>query len=689
MTLCVMWTVYLRTVLTIFHIEKINPNVHTIAEIFEEENAEIIKDKIKGDEILYKEKVDAMMISNITHKNLTPMIYELLNHKNGQHFSETTLENLGMPDNTLVKTLKLYFLENDKTFLGIIDENNQSILSPKNDMLVNNTMRLITTIFDFFDSSKNNYIIPIYQRAYSWDKEQWETFLEDILEQKDTENNYFFGNFLLEKVAPNKFEVIDGQQRLTTISIFMRALLNVLSTYKNHNIDLEELEEVFIEKKGNIKLLPVKYDRNFYCDLIRNKDCCSDDTPSKKRMKNAKKFFINELGSFDINELKQILDTIKNAGVTYLELGSKKDAALMFELENNRGKDLTNMEKIKSYFMYQMYVHSGERAEKEISYIANSFEDIYRLVNKIKTEEDSILIYHNHSYLNIGYRYRNLDDLKKEYKASTDKVSWIKDYTRSLKETFSKIEEFEQHSSKFAQKINRLGIPIFLYAFIIKGLKNIDDVKQQEYLFQVLEKIAFRVKFIARRANFQDHFNDLMKSFSNDVNKLEQSLKQALVGSYWSDKVFQDTLNSSINTANQKAFHYLLWEYEQSLSPEKGYHLPDISNEEIEHISPQTPSKNSGYETDEDGAYSLEFIEQYLNSIGNLVLISKSHNSSIKNMPFIEKLKRFENNKILYQQSELREFARTNEKEEIIWNSDSIKNRCKKISSFSLKRWEI
>lgn len=91
------------------------------------------------------------------------------------------------------------------------------------------------TVFDLFDGSRKQFVIPVYQRAYAWEKEQWTTFLNDLLEQLEGQNNYFYGNILLEadKNISQKFEVIDGQQRITTLSIFIRALLNVLKEKKN------------------------------------------------------------------------------------------------------------------------------------------------------------------------------------------------------------------------------------------------------------------------------------------------------------------------------------------------------------------------------------------------------------------------------------------------------------------------
>ncbi len=134
----------LRTVLTIFHIEKINPNIHTIAEINEEENAEIIKEKIDGDEILFKEKIDAQIISNcIKHRNISPMIYDLFGENDQERLAETTLLKLKIKSPISVKEVKQLFLEKEGIFLGFIDAENNSFLSPKNDVVVDVLYRLI------------------------------------------------------------------------------------------------------------------------------------------------------------------------------------------------------------------------------------------------------------------------------------------------------------------------------------------------------------------------------------------------------------------------------------------------------------------------------------------------------------------------------------------------------------------
>lgn len=133
----------LRTVMTIFNIEKEAPKVHTIAEINDHMNAEIIKDKIEGDEILYKELIDSRIITTcIDNPHISNLFYELFGNKK-ERIKSTNIIDLHLENLISVKKLKLFFLERNQTFLGVIDPQNCSILSPDNDMEIDNSFRLI------------------------------------------------------------------------------------------------------------------------------------------------------------------------------------------------------------------------------------------------------------------------------------------------------------------------------------------------------------------------------------------------------------------------------------------------------------------------------------------------------------------------------------------------------------------
>jgi len=557
------------------------------------------------------------------------------------------------------------------------------------------------TILGFFDSSQKSYEIPVYQRAYSWEKENWKTFLDDLREHLEGNNNYFFGNLLLEVIFKNKkYEIIDGQQRVTTLAIFIRAILNILETRKDEPVlsgfDYKEKVDIFLKNGGNIKLRPVEYDRACYDALIvDNKSKFEIGALSQKRIKEAKEYFEKELNSLNTQIILAILNKIENTELTVIELEGKKDSALMFELENNRGKDLTNMERIKSYFMYQMYVYSKpEEIETNIENISNIFKLIYLIINDLKKlNEDSILIYHNNAYIK-GFSYRTLEDVKDEFKKSSeDKVNWIKNYINELYTTFYNLKKFEGSSSYFAQKLFELGIPAYVYPFIIRGYKYIgDDSSKLDALFHILEILTFRTKLINSRANIQERLNAILLSFEGNISELLETIKIKLNESwYWGDDNTKNYLNGGMYGNN--VLNYLLWRYEDSIQSKK-YVIAKISieDEQIEHISPRKPPDGepieTGYDIDKDNQYSEEFISRRLNCLGNLMLISGSHNALIGNKPFKNKLSSYKKIVLLKQQVEIEDFSKI-EYGEPVWKEVSIIERHKKILDFAIQTWSF
>jgi uncharacterized protein with ParB-like and HNH nuclease domain len=554
------------------------------------------------------------------------------------------------------------------------------------------------TTLGLFDSSQKSFEIPVYQRAYSWEKEQWQTFLNDLLEQIEGENNYFYGNILLETVKKDvKYEIIDGQQRLTTLTIFIRSILNVLKKREKEleDFDFQTKENIFLKNGGNIKLRPVEYDRACFDSLIiDNQKKFETNTPSQVRIKEARIFFVTELEKLNTDILLRVLTKIETTDLTIIELEGKKDSALMFELENNRGKDLTNMEKIKSYFMYQMYVYSDpEQTESNIENVSNIFKLIYLIINDFKKlNEDSVLIYHNNAYIK-GYNYRTLEDVKEVFKKSEDKIDWIKKYISELHTSFSNMKKFESSDNFYAKKLSKINAPAFIYPFVIRGYKYFgDDSSKLNTLFNILEVLTFRARLINSRANIQERLNSILLNFKGDLINLKKEIKSKLNESwYWSDTNTKNYLNGGMY--GNKVLNYLLWEYENSIQ-NKGYSIKNFSldNEQIEHISPQTPTDGepiaTGYDLNEDREYSEDFVSKHLNSLGNLMLISGSHNASIGNKAFKNKLNSYKENPLLNQQAEIKDFANS-ENEAVFWKAESIEKRHKKIVDFAIQKWSF
>lgn len=551
------------------------------------------------------------------------------------------------------------------------------------------------TILSLFDRSQRTYIIPVYQRAYAWEKDQWKSFYEDLRDQACNENNYFYGNILLETIKKEKeYEIIDGQQRLTTLTIFMRSLFNTLTNRKDNegikDLDFDEKEKIYFIVNGNKKLRPVDYDRGFYdAVIIENKNTCATST-SQKRLLSAKHYFEDLLNKESTDLLLKMLNKIEDTEITSIELDGKKDSALMFELQNNRGKNLTNMERLKSYFMYQMYVYSNpDEIESNVTYISDLYKSIYLTVNDLKKiDEDSVLYYHSQAYVK-GYSYRTIEDIKEMLKKSKNKISYIKEFTLELKNSFDAIKKFENSTLENAKKLKSMQPTVFVYPFIIKGYKYLTDSKDLDRLFKILEVIVYRDNISNTRADIYGRINQIMKDYEGDNKKLISHLERKFnEENYWSYSRMKEALNGYMYS--NPTINYTLWEYEKSIQ-NKGYIIENVNikDESIEHISPQTPPGiqiESGYDVDSNNQYTEAFIEKELNCIGNLMIISQSHNSSIGNKPFRNKIESYNKNPLLNQQAEIKEFLVNNKLE---WKTESIENRKKKIVDFSLNNWDF
>lgn len=556
------------------------------------------------------------------------------------------------------------------------------------------------TVLGLFDSSQKSFVIPVYQRAYSWDKEHWKALLDDLKEQIQGSNTYFFGNLLMETITEDvEYEIIDGQQRLTTLTIFIRAVLTLLSERKEEgatfDFNIADKERMYFKDGGNKKLRPVSYDRAcFDALIIDGSPNFETASTSQEKIKEARAYFIKELQKESTEALLSLLKKIEGTQLTTIELQGKKEAALMFELQNNRGKDLTNMEKLKSYFMYQMYVYSNPaETDSNIEEIANIFKLIYGVINDIKSlTEDSILIYHCNAYIK-GYAYRTLEDIKDVFKKSSDKVKWILNFIQELHTTFSNMKKMELCSDKYLVKLRHLSIPAFVYPFLIKGYKYFSEDEQKlNKLFHIMEVLVFRNYLMNSRADLIARLNEILAGFRGDVDSLAKSLKQKMNDTfYWGDERTKNTLNEWMY--ENSVLPYLLWEYEAHIQ-KKGYvvGVMKLTNQQIEHISPQVPPAGellaSGYQVDEANSYSDEFRQDYLNSLGNLMLISGSHNSSIGNQAFKNKLESYNKNPLLNQQGEIKSFISGTE-DNPIWDMAAIDRRHDTIHTFAVNNWNF
>jgi len=228
---------------------------------------------------------------------------------------------------------------------------------------------LITQLISFNDLINGNFFkIPDYQRGYSWDKSQLEDLVKDIEHISGKQHLHYTGTIVITKSKGNpdsfRYEIVDGQQRITTLIILLKCL--------SMSIKDEAIDKGYL-KRGNIGneeyVLETNNETNVYfrdC-IINDKQMRPCDIKSHQKLKDAKEFFQKWLKK-QPKKLKEIYEIVTNQlGFICFSPENTKEIGIMFEVINNRGKELSELEKIKNYFIYYSTIHEKSTLRQRIN----------------------------------------------------------------------------------------------------------------------------------------------------------------------------------------------------------------------------------------------------------------------------------------------------------------------------------
>lgn len=542
----------------------------------------------------------------------------------------------------------------------------------------------------------NKITVPNYQRAYSWDTPsgagkqatQTDVFLTDLEEYEDSgaKSPYYFGHFLFEE-KEKEFHVIDGQQRLTTIIIFLSALFARLRKYRELTDTEDEYFESIIKRKTNVRFSTVDYDNCFFKDYVINQTKpkgASTETESARRIANSFDYFTKYLTKKDEKYLVKMLETICNATCTTHIVKSESEAIQMFIFQNSRGKRPSNLELVKAQFMYVVHLKGGEDTENILEDIKNKFEKIYKSISSIesKINEDDILLYSLRVHFNSLWESNSLERIK-ELLSKEEPILFIQEFTQVLSNSFDYLAQFfgkdEQKNFAIHSFIALKGIGVGL-PFIIKAYSYGVSMADKERLCKSLESLVLRHRLIGTRAELTSRINNEFANFtlSNpDINPIVERIEELKTTenpwlAHWSNDKLRDVIQGKIQPQEAK---YLLWKYEIYLegNGKSGYtpsRFDCIVKPELEHIAPKTePStKKHGYDI-----YDEEFRNNYLDCLGNYLLLSKRHNCAIGNIPFADKMGTYTHNE------QQREICRLGKENKMKWKRKLIRERQKRI----------
>lgn len=568
------------------------------------------------------------------------------------------------------------------------------------------------TIQKLFDAKNRRFEIPAYQCSYSWEKKQIIQFIEDL---KEATSQYYLGHFLFEKSTDNTLCIIDGQQRLTTSVIFFSSIKNELSIRKQKgetiDVDVDDIVDYYIRdiRKGTQKFRTVEYDNNFFVNEIidRIDNSQKPSTRSQEHIREAKYLFDKEFEKSSTSELERYYNLVQNATITQYVVSNKAEAAQIFAFQNDRGKALSKLEIIKSYFMLQVYLHSGNEdiTNENVKYIEKEFETIYQRIVSVDEKEDDILTYYWRAVSGKGYFSDEIvEGVKKTLENETDKTKWIKEFVSGISQAFDTIFKVKQSNYNYIKDLYYLNNMALSYPFFIKA----DRCKVTETTFlrlaHFLENITFRSLVRGGRADIESRLNWFLINGHTDeeidggISDMINKIRTDWWWSYWNDNELMRIVNGGWFYQN-RVDNYLLWKYEMYLCndnhpmPHKVTFDDLIRNESIEHIAPQTPTNGNpiangyGVYEDKDNPENGIVSGEWLNCVGNLMLISQSYNSSIGNKPFVNKLASYGKDNLLNQQKEIIDFVE--DKQSPVWDKSAIEKRHEKIKAAVRYIWNL
>jgi uncharacterized protein with ParB-like and HNH nuclease domain len=242
---------------------------------------------------------------------------------------------------------------------------------------------------DFLDGSDKTFVIPVYQRNYDWKKENCRQLWNDLIDVcSQKRKSHFFGSIVSLSLVDNNEDrqliIIDGQQRITTITLLLLAMVHLESesSEKDGSINIEEVWNKYLikEDKTRLKLKPIKNDSAALDKLYANKP---NEYYERSNVTNNYLFFKDSLQKLQNSvHYSDILESIKKLEIVSMTLSKDEDnPQLIFESLNSTGLDLAEADKVRNYILMQLdaktqelfYENYWNKIEKLTSYNVSAF----------------------------------------------------------------------------------------------------------------------------------------------------------------------------------------------------------------------------------------------------------------------------------------------------------------------------
>jgi len=528
-------------------------------------------------------------------------------------------------------------------------------------------MSNVINIQEFFVGK--TFVIPPYQREYAWTKTQVDDMLEDIAEAITTQSPHYLGTVVLSQNGPGSFDIVDGQQRLTTLTLIMHALLEELPPDDQQRI----ADTVILLRQDNDLKIHFGNNATFVDHLFEGAEQIPE-TGGQRRLLQAYKYarerakVLSSNGGLQL--IQQWLEKLKTLEIIQFVAEDTGRAIRMFQTVNDRGLPLHAMDKAKALLVFYSNRYLDGTLDTRIHecfgscYVAfdgiREFvrKPVFRIDNIARDtfSEDDLLRYHY-----LSYTYPSIVDggdydgtirtvfdsfLKgtlKQFAAEPTKLrEFIDDYIEDLSAfciAFREIVDLTAQNTRIYKYLVVLGVSARLYPLTIRlhQRKMLFDVLPDSNtdLLQCIETCDVRV--------YKTRGTDPAKDIGNISHNSRTTSAQDIAGSLQSfttyftpDGYFQVQLSQNIY--NNRALPRMLLDYDEHCAGSENdmSTLQELVTEQItrEHIVAQNPSFTiAGHGFDDEQDFDL-----HLHQLGNMTPLTKSENSRCSNISVHSKM---------------------------------------------------
>ncbi|WP_139492167.1 DUF262 domain-containing protein [Brevibacillus dissolubilis] len=535
------------------------------------------------------------------------------------------------------------------------------------------------------------FTIPSVQRPYSWTTDEAGELLDDVLEfiehygiteknVSDIDEPYFLGSIVLVKQDTPMSEVLDGQQRLTTLTI----LLAVLRDYLSGEYAVE-IESMIIQKGSKIRNIADTYrlrlrnrDNDFFRQYIQDKGAIQkikENTPvktdSQKAIRDNALYFMDRLNELDEQTIKTLPGVI--ATLCYIVIVSTPNfdsAFRIFTVLNDRGLDLMTSDIFKARVI-------GDVPESEQDDYTNRWENV-----EVSLGRDRFNKLFDHIRMVIQKRKGSANS-KEEYNEIFSGISgkrFIDEVLIPYSEIYLKLVDYRSYYStqprlvKMLSLLNRIDnsdwIPIAML-YMHKNNTNLESFLHRLETFAGISMIL-RKNFNWRQSKYSSILKEMDRGvniFSADstleiTNEDKQEVLKKLKGDVYTE--LKDT-----------ARRYVLLRLDSMLTNGQPYYDHTVIT--VEHVLPQTPKQDSEWLKNFDNP------SEYVHKLGNLVLLTRAKNSQARNYDFEKKKTSYFQTK-----SGVSNFALTTQViQEREWTPDIVDVRQKQLIQLLVNEWKL